>query len=97
MEARQGEWVQIHQIILAPEERSPYLPDDTKKVPLEMWQKGFLLHDAKIGDCVEIETVIGRRAKGYLVKVKPIYDHNFGEPILELLSIGRELRSILYA
>jgi len=96
VEARQGEWVQIHQIILEPEERSPYLPEDTKKEPLEMWQKGFLLHDANIGDCVEIETVIGRKVKGYLVKIKPIYDYNFGEPIPELLSIGKELRSVLY-
>ncbi len=95
MDGKIGEWVQIHGVILEPGERSPHLPDDTKKVPLEMWQKGFLMHDANIGDYVEIQTVIGRRVKGRLIKTKPIYSHNFGEPIPELLSIGKELRVVL--
>ncbi|HBG38663.1 MAG TPA: 2-amino-4-ketopentanoate thiolase, partial [Clostridiaceae bacterium] len=29
---KKGEWVQIHDIVLKPEERSPHLPEDTKKV-----------------------------------------------------------------
>ncbi|MDI6601064.1 MAG: 2-amino-4-oxopentanoate thiolase subunit OrtA [Thermoanaerobacteraceae bacterium] len=95
MDAKKGDWVQIHSIILKPEERASHLPEDTKRVPLEMWEKGFILHDANVGDEVEIETVIGRRAKGILVKVNPVYEHNFGEPVPELLNIGMELRKIL--
>lgn len=95
MDAKKGQWIQIHRIVLKPEERSPHLPEDTKKVPLELWQKGFLCQDANNGDEVEIETVIGRRVKGKLVNVNPVYNHNFGEPIPELLTIGMELRKIL--
>lgn len=95
MDARKGDWVQIHRIVLKPEERSPHLPEDTKKVPLEVWQKGFITHDAYIGDEVEIETVIGRRVKGKLVRVNPVYEHNFGKPVQELLTIGMELRKLL--
>ncbi|MDN5300655.1 MAG: 2-amino-4-ketopentanoate thiolase alpha subunit [Thermoanaerobacteraceae bacterium] len=95
MDARKGDWVQIHRIVLNPGERSPHLPDDTKKVPLEVWQKGFITHDASIGDEVEIETVIGRKVKGKLVNINPVYEHNFGKPVQELLTIGMELRKLL--
>ncbi|ADL08237.1 2-amino-4-oxopentanoate thiolase subunit OrtA [Thermosediminibacter oceani] len=94
-DAVKGTWVQIHRVVLKSEERSPHLPDDTKKVPLELRLKGFLTHDACIGDEVEIETLIGRRVKGRLVKVNPEYDHGFGRPVPELLTIGMELRKIL--
>jgi len=95
MDAKKGDWVQIHRIVLHPGERSPQLPEDTKKVPLEMWQKGFITHDASIGDEAEIETVIGRKVKGKLVRVNPVYGHNFGKPVRELLTIGMELRKLL--
>ncbi len=39
--AKKGDWVQIHQIVLKPEERAPQVPEDTKKVPLEFWVKGY--------------------------------------------------------
>ena len=45
--AKKGDWVQIHNIVLKPEERSSALPEDTKKHPLEMWVKGYLQADAK--------------------------------------------------
>ncbi|MEL7655211.1 MAG: 2-amino-4-oxopentanoate thiolase subunit OrtA, partial [Bacillota bacterium] len=57
---KKGEWVRIHKIILQPSERAPQVPEDTKLVPLEMWDKGFLQEDANIGDEVTIETVTGR-------------------------------------
>ena len=34
--AKKGDWVQIHNIVLTPEERSGALPEDTKSHPLEM-------------------------------------------------------------
>ena len=66
-----GTWVQVHEIVLKPEERTGKLPEDTKKVPLEMWVKGFLKEDAAIGDTVEIETLTGRMVSGSLVAAEP--------------------------
>lgn len=96
MDAKKGDWVRIHNIVLKPEERSSHLPEDTQKVPLEMWVKGFLLNEeANIGDEVEVETYIGRKAKGTLVEVNPYWKHNFGKVVPELLFIGRQLRNML--
>lgn len=95
--AAKGDWVQIHEIVLKPEERAGHLPEDTKKVPLELWTKGFIKYDANIGDFVEIETITGRLVKGTLEEIKPSYPHNFGECVPELLHIGQELRKILFS
>jgi len=94
--AKKGDWVRIYNIILRPEERAPQVPEDTKKVSLEMWDKGFLLSDkAEIGDEVEVETYIGRKITGKLIEINPYYDHDFGKCVPELLYIGRQLRGIL--
>ena len=75
---KKGEWVIIHRNILSPEERAPQVPDDTKKVPLEMWVKGYLNEDANIGDEVEITTLTKRTEKGTLLEANPYYKHDFG-------------------
>ncbi len=93
--AKRGDWVKVHSIVLKAEERSSHLPEDTKKVPLEMWINGFLTEDAKLGENVEITTLSGRMVKGTLVEVNPRYTHDFGEPIPELLRIGPNLKRIL--
>lgn len=94
--AKAGDWVQIHNVVLPPGERAPQVPEDTQKVPFEMWLKGFLVDaEAQIGQDVTIETVIGRQIKGTLSAVNPAYPHNFGEPVPELLTIGRELRELI--
>jgi len=94
--AYKGEWVQIHMVVLQPEERSDRVPQETAEVPLEMWAKGFLMaKEARLGDQVEIETEIGRRLKGRLSAVNPGYSHSFGNPIPELLQVGRQLRSLM--
>lgn len=96
MVAKKGDWVQIHFIALNPEERSPRLPEDTKKVPLEIKIKGFLENDtANIGDIVKIKTNVGRVVEGRLISINPVYDHNFGEPVPELLKISNQLWNIL--
>lgn len=96
MDAKVGDWVKIHDIVLEVGHRASNLPQDTKNVPLEMWVKGFLLNeDAKIGDLVEIETYIGRRMEGYLVEVNPYYKHDYGKIVPEVLYIGRQAREIL--
>lgn len=94
--AKKGDWVLIHNIVLSPEDRAPQVPDDTKKVPLEMWVKGFLLDNSEIGEIVEIKTITGRRVKGKLLEVNPTYKHSFGNFVPEQLQIGLQLKSIIF-
>lgn len=93
---KKGEWVRIHKIILQPSERAPQVPEDTKKVPLEMWDKGFLQEDAEMGNEVTIETVTGRKETGKLIEVNPYYEHDFGKFVPELLVIDKQVRDILF-
>lgn len=96
MKAKKGEWVLIHNIILAPSERAPQVPDDTKEVPLELWVRGYLTHDAALNDEVEIETTTGRLVKGKMIEIHPSYNHNFGKHVPEALAIGRQLKAYLF-
>jgi len=92
---KKGSWVEIYKVVLTPDQRSPLVPDDTKKVPLELKVKGFLLSDAKIGDTVDIETYAGRKLSGKLIFDNPPYTHKFGQPIPELMTIGLEAKQII--
>jgi len=94
--ANKGDWVQIYQCVLKPEERAPQIPDDTKLVPLELWVKGFITSEAEVGELVEIKTVTGRLVKGELKALFPYYTHSFGKCVPELLEIDKQLKSILY-
>lgn len=96
MRAKQGDWVNIYNTVLKPEERAPQVPQDTKKVPLETWVKGFIQHDAGIGDEVTIETITGRKVVGRLVEVNPSYTHSFGNTVPEVFKIGLQLKEILF-
>jgi hypothetical protein len=96
MDARKGDWVRIHNIVLKVGERASNIPEETQNVPLEMWDKGFLLDEsAKIGDKVKVETYIGRIIEGNLLEVNPYYKHDFGKCVPELLYIGRQARELL--
>ncbi|OQY34935.1 MAG: 2-amino-4-ketopentanoate thiolase [Spirochaetaceae bacterium 4572_59] len=96
MIAVKGDWVRIHKIILTSPERATQLPDDTKEVPLEMWDKGFLLNArAREGDEVEIESIIGRNLTGTLLEKNPQFHHSWGSCIPEILQIGRQVRGML--
>ncbi len=96
MDAKKGDWVRIHNIVLEAGKRAPNVPEDTQKVPLEMWVKGFLLDEAaNIGDRVQIETYIGRKVEGTLVEVNPYYKHDFGKCVPELLYIGKQVRDLI--
>jgi hypothetical protein len=90
-----GRWVEIHRTVLTPAERAPQVPEDTRRVPLEMRTKGFLLATATVGEDAEIETVTGRRLRGALSSVEPAYTHGFGAPVVELLDIAGEVRALL--
>jgi len=93
---KKGEWVRIHKNILEPSERAPQVPEDTKKVPLEMWDKGFLQADANLGDEVTIKTVTGRKETGTLIDVNPYYEHDFGKFVPEFLQISKQVREIVF-
>lgn len=96
MDAKRGDWVRIYDVVLEVGERASNIPEDTQNVPLEMWDKGFLLEDgANIGDKVKVETYIGRTVEGELLEVNPFWDHDFGKSVPELLYIGRQAREIL--
>jgi len=94
-QVEKGSWVEIHCVVLAPHERAPHLPEDTKQVPLDMRVKGFLTMDAVVGEEVDIVTPAGRRLRGVLSEVNPPYAHGFGAPIAELSTVGGEVRSLL--
>ena len=96
MRAKKGDWVRIHSILLKPEDRAAGIPADTAGVPVEMWQKGFLRDvNAAPGDKVGVETVTGRKVRGTLVEVFPVYRHSFGSFVPEILEIDRQLTSLM--
>lgn len=91
----QGRWVEVRRTVLHPGERAPQAPEDTRRVPLEMRVKGFLVESATEGEEAEIVTAAGRRLRGVLDRVEPAYTHGFGSPVPELLAIGSEVRALL--
>lgn len=96
MNAKKGDWVRIYKVILEVGQRASNIPEETQNVPLEMWDKGFLLNEgANIGDLVEVETYIGRKVEGNLIEINPFWDHDYGKAVPEILYIGRQAREIL--
>ncbi|MDO9508858.1 MAG: 2-amino-4-oxopentanoate thiolase subunit OrtA [Thermovirgaceae bacterium] len=96
VQARRGDWVQVHLVILEAGDRAPQVPEDTAKVPLEMKVKGCLVEEtAGIGDTVSVETAVGRKITGKMVAIDPPYDVGFGPPPVELRCVGAELRRFL--
>ena len=88
--AKKGDWVRIHSVILTPDERSNAVPEDTKRVPLELWTKGYLTADAELGEEACVITRTGRVVSGELVEVDPHYTHSFGDFVPELQQAGDE-------
>ena len=95
--ANKGDWVQVHITVLQPDERTGSIPDDTRKVPLEMWVKGTLINDtAEIGGEAAVTTRTGRTVSGTLCAVKPSFTHSFGDCVPELLQIDDTVRGIVF-
>jgi 2-amino-4-ketopentanoate thiolase alpha subunit len=67
----------------------------TKHTWVEVQVKGFLTHEATLGEEAEIITPAGRILTGTLTAIQPAYTHLYGPPVPELLSIGGEVRAIL--
>lgn len=82
-----GKYVRLRQYVLLPNHRALNIPDDTKKVPLKMWVKGRLTHEAELFEEAEIKTITGRLVKGELKEVEPKNKHTFGEHVDEILQI----------
>ena len=92
---QQGDWGEIHYIVLDPASRSGDLPAETRKVPLECRINGWALSSKRIGEEIEIRTPANRTVKGTLVRINPGYEHTFGPAVPELSYIGAELRAML--
>lgn len=95
--ACRGDWIQVHSIVLKPNERTGHIPEDTRAVPFESWVKGFLEEEsAAIGDVVRARTTCGRVVSGELVGINPGYTYGFGsQQVQELLGIGVQARQIV--
>lgn len=94
--AKIGDYVTVYAVVLTPEERAPQAPEDTRKCPLEMRVRGFLLADGELEDTVTIETITGRHVTGKMVEVAPTYTHSFGKHVPEIFQIGKQLRGMLF-
>ena len=90
-----GTWVEIGRVVLPGGERAPQVPEDTRKLALELRVKGFLVAQASLGEEAEVLTPAGRRLRGSLREVNPAYSHGFGAPLPELSAIGPEVRAML--
>ncbi len=96
MTIKKDDWVRIYKVVIPAEDRSANLPKDTKQVPMEMWDKGFLVNEtAVIGDQVTVETIVGREIEGELVELNPSYEINYGDCVTETLYIGKQLREMM--
>lgn len=93
---KKGDWVRIHSVVLQPNERASAVPEDTKRVPLELWTKGYLQSDVSMGDEVTVVTRTGRVVSGTLIEVNPHYEHSFGNFVPELQQAGDEVFAFLF-
>jgi hypothetical protein len=90
-----GTWVSIRKTILEPKDRAVGIPEDTAATPLIMWIKGFLEHDAAIGDEVTVRTGMNRVEVGILEEVNPTTEVDYGNYVPEIIQIGIQARNIL--
>ena len=81
---KKNTFVLIKKVILTKLERSSNIPEDTKQKDFLMKLKGYLTHEAKIGDEVEILTETKRLVKGILIEVNPSYTHSYGNYLYEV-------------
>ena len=88
-----GHWVELTRVVLPAAKRAPNLPAETKKTDLVLKVRGFLLEDAALGAEAKIRTLAERELTGTLTDAEPRFPHDFGNPVPELLQIGRELRA----
>lgn len=88
-------WVEIGFVVLEPCERTGHMPEDTRAVPYYVRLKGFADGQPQPGDIVTVETLLGRKVQGEVLRIDPEYGHGFGQAIEELIDAGREARMLL--
>lgn len=93
---KKGTLVEIEKIVLDCEDRSPAIPEDTKKTPLRMWVKGFVNSDCEVGEEVTVTTIIGRNITGIVKGEEPSYDHGYGKYVSEISYIGKQAKEMLF-
>ena len=91
-EAKPGDWVQIKSVLLGSCQRPKHLPEETRKVPLEMVLKGFSQDIGKMEDEITVKTVTGRKVSGKLMEINPSHTHSFGPFPPELLDESIKLK-----
>ncbi len=88
-----GEWVEVERVLLEPADRSANLPPETAEKPMLVWVAGFAVTEAGLGEEVTVETTTGRLVTGRLSAINPGYFHTFGNPLPELIGVGRDLKA----
>lgn len=96
MNIDKGKFVRIRKTLLQASERAENLPEDTKKVPLKMWVKGWLLEEGELFDYAHIKTVTGRQEYGRIKELEPPYKHGFGDFVEEILELRRIILQDMY-
>ncbi|WUH99968.1 2-amino-4-oxopentanoate thiolase subunit OrtA [Spirillospora sp. NBC_00431] len=86
-----GTRVLVRYTLLAPEERAPNLPEDTRAVPYVVRTKGILLAEAHAGEQVLVRTPTGREVAGELVLPDPADEHGFGRAHPALVRVIDEI------
>lgn len=90
--ARKGDWVEIQNVVPKLGQSVKTTAYGQKEEPLVQWVRGFMTtNEASIGDEIEVETIMGRNAKGCLCAINPRYVYDFGDPIKELIQVKMEL------
>ncbi|MCJ7689394.1 MAG: 2-amino-4-oxopentanoate thiolase subunit OrtA [Clostridiaceae bacterium] len=92
---KKGTWVEVEEIVLMPEDRAKNIPDETKKTPLKCWTRGKCISDCELGNEVQVETNVGRIARGIVVDIEPGYYHTYGKYVEEISNIGKQARAII--
>ena len=92
---KKGTWVEVEEIVLLPQDRAENIPDETKKTPLKSWIRGNCLSDCELGNEVQVETNIGRIAKGKVVDIEPGYYHTYGKYVEEISKIGKQAKELI--
>jgi len=92
---KKNSYVEIHKVIFKAEDRTARIPEETKKVPYEMFVKGFLINDSSIGDLVTVKTITGRLVEGELQKENPTFKLGYGDFVPQIMKIKQILREEL--
>lgn len=92
---KKGTWVEVEEIVLLSKDRATNIPDETKKTPFKSFTRGKCLSDFELGKEVQVETNVGRIARGVIVDIEPGYYHTYGKYVEEISNIGKQAREII--